>query len=272
MRADSDRTPLMLLHGFTDTPRTWDPLLPLLEPEHELIAPALLGHRGGEPLPPGAGSVIAAMVAALERVLDERGHRTVHVVGNSLGGWLAFELAARGRARSVVALSPGHGWTGDEVPRAIRRRFLRTHRLAPLGARLARRLAARPRLRRLALHDFIAHPERVRPSTAVELILGAADCPVFEPYSREIAGGGFRSGFGSLGVPVRIAWGTRDRVLPIRTTSSWFRDHLPDAEWVDLPDCGHLPQHDDPQLVARVVLELTRSADRRSRGSITVVD
>ena len=35
---------------------------------------------------------------------------------------------------------------------------------------------------------------------------------------------------------------------------------LPAAEWVDLPDCGHLPQHDDPELVARTILELTNRA------------
>jgi pimeloyl-ACP methyl ester carboxylesterase len=46
----------------------------------------------------------------LERDLDAAGISTAHIVGSSLGGWLAFELAARGRARSVVALAPAGGW------------------------------------------------------------------------------------------------------------------------------------------------------------------
>ena len=52
---------------------------------------------------------------ALERALDEAGIRTAHLVGNSLGGYVALQLAARGRARSVVALAPAGGWAvGDE--------------------------------------------------------------------------------------------------------------------------------------------------------------
>jgi pimeloyl-ACP methyl ester carboxylesterase len=41
--------------------------------------------------------------------MDEAGFETAHIAGNSLGGYLALQLAARGRARSVVALAPGGG-------------------------------------------------------------------------------------------------------------------------------------------------------------------
>ena len=44
-----------------------------------------------------------------------------------------------------------------------------------------------------------------------------------------------------------IAWGARDRILRLRRSSAWFRDALPDARWIDLPDCGHLPHLDDPE-------------------------
>ena len=90
--------PLLLIHGFTDTARTWDPLRPHLEPHHELITPTLLGHHGGPALRPGMGDPLAAMADELERELDRAGHERLAIVGNSLGGWLAFMLAARGRA------------------------------------------------------------------------------------------------------------------------------------------------------------------------------
>src|SRR6185312_2220378 len=97
--------PLVLLHGFLDTWRTWELVLPALERHHEVIAPALPGHAGGPPLAPDDD-----LIDAVERVLDEAGAGEAHLVGNSLGGWVALQLAARGRARSVVALAPGGGW------------------------------------------------------------------------------------------------------------------------------------------------------------------
>ncbi len=252
----TDRPPLLLIHGFTDSAHTWDPLVPLLRDDFEVMAPTLVGHRGGEPLPEPLGRPLDAMVTALERVMDDAGHRTVHVVGNSLGGWLAFELAARGRARSVLALSPGGGWEGDTVPRFIARRFAMVDRVAPLGARMAERLAARPGLRKLALRDVVAHPERIRPATAAALIRGASECPMYAPYFEAAHAGDFRSELEPIDVPIRIAWGTGDRVLPIAECSAHFRGTLPSAEWVDLPGCGHLPQHDDPALVARHAREV----------------
>jgi pimeloyl-ACP methyl ester carboxylesterase len=142
---------------------------------------------------------------------------------------------------------------------------MRAHRAAPFAARNVMALARRPRLRYVALRDVVAHPERVPPATAYELIMGNAECPMFEPYVEQVENGVVRDSWGDLGVPVRIAWGTRDRTLPMKLCSSWFRDALPDAEWVELSDCGHLPQHDDPQLVARTVLEV--SSRSRSSGA-----
>ena len=145
----SDRPPLLLIHGFTDTARTWDPLVPLLKDDFELIVPTLVGHRGGPPLPQPLGTPLQALVDGLERALEEAGHggnEPVHIVGNSLGGWLAFELAARRRALSVLALSPAQGWE-DEVPRSVERTFRRAHRMAPIGARIAEKIATRPGLR-----------------------------------------------------------------------------------------------------------------------------
>src|SRR4051794_5219472 len=123
--------PLLLIHGFTDTARTWANVLPLLEPHHEVIAPTLSGHCGGPEISSDASDPLAAMADELERLLDSGGHERAHIAGNSLGGWLAFELAARGRAQSVVALSPALGWDGDEPSRRTRWIFDNAHRLGP---------------------------------------------------------------------------------------------------------------------------------------------
>src|SRR3954454_7098836 len=100
-----DREPLVLLHGLGMSARVWDGVLPLLEPHHEVVALTALGHRGGAAAGPGTVTV-GALVDHAEQALAERGWDRPHVAGNSLGGWMAIELARPGRARTVCALSP----------------------------------------------------------------------------------------------------------------------------------------------------------------------
>ena len=99
--------PLLLLHGFTDTWRTWELVLPALERRHEVFAPTLAGHAGGPRIEGEVGD--ASIADAVERAMDELGWASAHIAGNSLGGYVALQLAARGRARSVVALAPAGG-------------------------------------------------------------------------------------------------------------------------------------------------------------------
>src|SRR5215208_371925 len=102
--------PLVLIHGFTATWRCWLPVLGLLVPRFEVIAPTLHGHDGGPVPPEGPAHSLTRAADHLELLLDSYGVGTAHLAGNSMGGALALELAKRGRARSVVALSPGGGW------------------------------------------------------------------------------------------------------------------------------------------------------------------
>ena len=96
------------MHGFTDTWRTWELVLPALERRHDVLAPTLPGHAGG---PPIEGEITDRLIAdAVEQAMDDAGFVTAHIVGNSLGGFVALQLAARGRADSVVALAPAGGW------------------------------------------------------------------------------------------------------------------------------------------------------------------
>lgn len=250
--------PLLLIHGFTDTARTWRNVIPLIAPHHEVLAPTLAGHCGGPPAPHDVRDPMAVVADDLERVLDDAGYERAHLAGNSLGGWLAFELASRGRALTVVTFSPAMGWETDQPPGHTRRQFERAHRAGPFVAKYAKSLVTRPRLRKLLFRDLIVHPERVSPAMAYDLLVGSSRCTLFDAYIQHVESGDYRGKWpNDLGVPTRIAWGTRDRTIPFETCSGWFRTALPDAEWVDLPDCGHLPQHDDPYLVAKTILDVT---------------
>ena len=115
--------PLLCLHGIIDTWRTWELVLPALERSHDVLAPTLPGHAGGPPL--GSEESESALVDPIESALDEAGFATAHMVGNSLGGYIALKLAARGRAESVVAFAPAGGRAeGGPSDREIAERFL----------------------------------------------------------------------------------------------------------------------------------------------------
>jgi pimeloyl-ACP methyl ester carboxylesterase len=263
------KEPLLLIHGFTDTAATWRPIIPLLEPYHELIVPNVLGHRGGSPLPADMTNPLDAMADDLERILDDAGYDKVHVVGNSMGGWLAFELAHRGRAHDVIALSPAFGWETAEAPAHTVRQFRMAHRATPLVKKMARKWAVRPKLRKLVLRDVVAHGDRIPPRTAYELMMGSTECAIFPAIESLHDGGDFRTELEwaeDLAVPTRIAWGTRDRTIPFKTCSGWYKSRFPDADWVELADCGHLPQHDNPELVARTILDVTARAKQSQLG------
>src|SRR6201998_4469594 len=109
--------PLLLLHGIGAIWRAWSPVLPYLEPYHDVIVPTPHRHAGG----PALGSEVAPSVQRLadgiEEELNHLGLEKVHIAGNSLGGWIGIELARRGRARSLVLLSPAGGWRSTRPTR-----------------------------------------------------------------------------------------------------------------------------------------------------------
>ena len=171
--------PLVLIHAFSGTRRLWDPLLAELERSFDVLAVSLAGHVDGPAF--GAAPIcVPSLVDAVERDLDAAGFETAHLVGNSLGGWIAFELAIRGRARSVVALSPAGGWeAGTPDERRLRPLFTRLHRMSKASLPWIDTIMRRPRLRRQALREIVAHGERVPPTAAAQMIRDSLGCSVY---------------------------------------------------------------------------------------------
>jgi pimeloyl-ACP methyl ester carboxylesterase len=250
--------PLVLIHGFTSTWSVWEPILPALEAHHDVLAPSLVGHHGGEQLEPGARVADALYADVLERQLDELGISRAHLVGNSLGGWLALLLAARGRALSAVAICPGGGWyPRSRDDRRIIAYFRRNALAMRSGDWWIDPIAARPRLRRLALRDIVAHPERVSATAARGMLEGAARCQVLHETIAETRRESIFGELGPIDVPVRILYGAEDRLIRWPSCYERMRALLPDAEYVRLDAMGHVPMFDDPERLAQLVLQVT---------------
>jgi len=252
--------PLVLLHGFLDTWRTWELVLGRLEGSHDVLAPTLPGHAGGPSLPrPVTDTVLAD---AVERALDEAGLETAHLAGNSLGGHVALQLAARGRARSVVVLAPAGGWErGDRsVLDTLRRQrglLADARRSAPHAAAIAS--SADGRRRATAL--LTEHGEDLPAELVAHLMRGAAACRDAEAMLDHAAGADWTLDAERITCPVRVIWGTADRLLPWPAAAARLRrEWLPNADWVELDGVGHAPQLDVPLVTGQLILGVT--ADR----------
>jgi len=256
--------PLVLLHGVGHRRQAWDAVLDWLTPHRDVITVDLPGHGESPPLDTDSRTAVAALAEDLTGCLDQLGLERPHVAGNSLGGRLALEAGALGRAASVTALSPAGFWRSDRELGYARSVF-RTMQI--LGARLepvAPRLAESTVGRAVLYASVVHRPSRMSPEQAlgdmrsfmaagptVNAILAEAS-----PFEGQIP----------ADVPVTIAWGSHDRLLP-RRQALVARDRLPQARFVRLAGCGHTPMTDDPALVAGILL---RGSSRPLRPAASV--
>jgi pimeloyl-ACP methyl ester carboxylesterase len=249
-------SPMVCLHGFTDTWRTWDLVLPMLEREHDVLAPTLAGHLGGPALPADLdGDTVADRV---EEAMDAAGFATAHLVGNSLGGYLALQLAARGRARSVVALAPAGGWAeGDDTYKDVLDHFPRMQAEVRPAAAQAEALVATPFGRRRATALITTNYEHLPAAVCANLIRGVAGCDGVTPMVDLAHRQGWVLDPAAVDCPLRIVWGTADRLLPWPSAAERYRRWFPQADWIELHGIGHAPQLDVPLETAQLILGFT---------------
>jgi pimeloyl-ACP methyl ester carboxylesterase len=241
----------VLIHGFTDTWRTWELVLPALEAHFDVLAPTLIGHAGGPPLPDQFTD--EDLIDALERSLDDAGIDTAHVAGNSLGGYAALRLAERGRARSVTALAPAGGWADDAFVQTAA--FFRTmHDLILQAAPFADQAMATPEGRRQATQFTVVNFEHLPAELLAHQLRGAAATATLPMLEHSLAHG-FQIDAARITCPVRIVWGDQDQILRWPSAAARFHEWLPSADWVELPGIGHCPQLDVPGQTAELITE-----------------
>jgi pimeloyl-ACP methyl ester carboxylesterase len=257
---------MVCLHGFTDTWRTWELVLPRLQRDYDVLAPTLLGHAGGPPL--DGDFEESQLIDAVEQAMDDAGFETAHIVGNSLGGYVALQLAARGRATSVVALAPAGGWAeDDDTDRQTQAYFTTMLDLVAKAAPHAEEIAATVEGRRRATFYTATNFEHIPAALVAHQIRGAAHCRGAPPMIDYMLRKNWNLDAERVRCPVRIVWGTEDKILTWPSAAVRFQDEwLPHADWVELPDVGHCPQLDVPLETAELITSFTGSAPERRRG------
>jgi pimeloyl-ACP methyl ester carboxylesterase len=252
--------PLVLLHGIGMSRRAWEPVMPALAQRFDVIAVDLAGF-GESPMPSDGRCDPASLAGGVGELLDDLGVVEPMLAGNSLGGWVALELAAQRPVAAVTLLSPAGLWR-DDSPRYCRislraSRWLARHLAGPLS------VLARWRLGRIViLGQTHAKAWLLTRDDARRAIRDMGSCPGFEANFAASTRSRYAPA-APVTCPVTVAFGSRDVLL--RRRHSRHVERLPETTRVaSLPGCGHVPMADDPQAVAALIAEPVAASGQRT--------
>ncbi len=241
--------PLVFVHGLSGSWPNWLEQLPVLGVDRRVIAMDLPGF-GHSPMPTDEIS-IAGYARLLDGLMGELGIDAAAVVGNSMGGFIAAELAIafpQRVERLVLVSAAGISTTEARGPvravPAIRR--LETT-LAATGAWVASKsdsAARRARLREALLNVVVAHPSRLLPALAAEQLRGAGK-PGFLQGLQAVLYYDVRERLPEIACPTLIVWGDRDRLIPVHDADV-FAELIPNSRKVVFADTGHMAMLERP--------------------------
>jgi pimeloyl-ACP methyl ester carboxylesterase len=258
--------PLVLLHGIGSSRHAWDPVIPALAGRFDVIAADLPGFGDSGPLPPGVEPRPAALAAAVAGLLDDLGITAAHLAGNSLGGWVALELAGLRPVASLALLSPAGLWPGN-MPLYDQASLRATRWLARHATGLLSRLVNYRLGRALVLGQTHGRPFHIAPGYARTAIRAMGTCPGFDATLKATTRG-YRSG-PPIGAPVTVAFGSRDLLL-LRHQSRHIGELPPGTRLGSLPHCGHIPMADNPAAVTALIVAASARGlpDEEPRGRL----
>ena len=249
--------PMLLLHPFMMSQNVWKKVAPQIAEtgRYEVFAPTMPGHNGGSRGPFFLHS--GALADDVERRMDALGWGTAHLVGNSLGGWVAFELERRGRARTLTAIAPAGGWTRYTPAKfEIVAKFVAGMPIWLLTRALGPRVLRLPLSRRIAHLPVSASAEGLSEADLIDIIDDVSHCPAYYqllvrallmPGLLELAEGS---------APTHLVICEKDRVLPHPRFTRHFTKHLPsDTQVTTLDGVGHIPMFEAPGRIADLIVD-----------------
>jgi pimeloyl-ACP methyl ester carboxylesterase len=252
--------PVLLLHPFLLSQNVWRTVADQLanSGRFEVFAPTMAGHHGGVP---AATFFLDSGVLAddIERRLDQLGWSTAHIVGNSLGGWVAFELERRGRARTITAIAPAGGWSQWSPAKfEIVSKFV----LGAPALMVARLLGARVldlpfgMGRKLATLAISGSPDGPTDDDLKLVIEDATHCPAYvQLMIKSLLAPGLEE-LTNAHAPVQLVTCERDRVVPAPRYARHFLNQLPPtSETVVLSRVGHVPMLEAPETITGLIAD-----------------
>lgn len=255
VEAGSDGPALLLIHGFGGDWRIWLPAMPALARHHRVVAVDLPGFGASEPLPGRAA--ISEHAAFLDAFCSRVGLERPTVIGSSMGGLLAAELAIH-RPERVAALvlaapagtAPSVGERARILPLLAGTAVVAAH-LPPLPPGVARR----PGARALMLSALIHRPRALPSDLAYVALLGRpgpGSWKALLALARHI-GAGSEAALGAIDCPTLVVWGACDRLLAPAHARRYV-EAIPGAELAMIAGSAHLPMVEQPDAFTAAVL------------------
>ncbi len=246
---------VVLVHGLGSSLGNWDPVVPALAEERDVVVVDLPGFGQTPPL---SGEVsIATLTDALARFLEREDLADSDIVGSSMGARMVLEHARRGHRGTTVALDPGGFWTDRQKPffrASITASVGLVRRIQPLLPALTRNRVTRT----LLMAQFSHKPWKLPPDLALQELRGFDHSPSLDEALRSLVNGPAQEGAprGTLQGKVVIGWGRNDKVT-LPSQSERALNLFPDASlhWFD--SCGHFPHWDQPAETVRMILRST---------------
>jgi pimeloyl-ACP methyl ester carboxylesterase len=246
-------TPLLFVHGLAGCWQNWLENIPHFATSHRVVAVDLPGF-GSSPMPPWQIS-IPAYGRFLRDFCERLGIGRCSLVGNSMGGFIATELAISEPERVddlVLVSAAGITWArARREPAVVIARMGRA--AAPALLRLQTSGMRRPRLRKVAFQGVFFDPNGLRREMLWENFMPAMNSPGYLDAMSNLWGYDIRDRLGEIGVPTLIVWGRNDRVVPVPAALSYEKRIGENAELVIFDECGHVPQIERPVRFNRVV-------------------
>lgn len=259
--------PILFVHGLMSSRRTWSDQAVRLAADHRVLAPDLFGH--GESAKPLGDYSLGAHAASLRDLLDALELDAVCVVGHSLGGGVAMQLAYLFPARVERLVLVSSGGLGRELNPVLRAATLPgSEFVLPVLASGWVRDIGDSALRVWSRTGLPA----VSPSTteawrALGTLADGDTRRAFLATSRSVidAGGQTVSArnrlSGLTSRDVLLIWGEGDRMIPAAHVEA-ARAELPHSQVAILPRSGHFPHLDEPDAFAAVLAAFVRAPGR----------
>jgi pimeloyl-ACP methyl ester carboxylesterase len=240
---------LLFVHGLAGSWQNWLEQLPVFATSHRVIALDLPGF-GCSPLP-HEKLTVSYYARLLDALLETLGISAAAVVGNSMGGFTAAELAIAfpQRVERLVLVSPagistyGHPGATRALPTLRRLESL----LAAYTGWLASKadiVARRPRLRNLTLNVVALHPELLPPPLAAEQLRGSGKPGFLQALEANLTYD-YRHRLPEIACPTLIVWGAQDRLITVRDAAV-YAEMIPNSRKLILEDTGHTAMLERP--------------------------
>jgi pimeloyl-ACP methyl ester carboxylesterase len=246
-----DEAPLLLLHGTSASLHTWDGWVERLAGRRRVIRVDLPGFGLTGPHPAGTYD-IDAYTGFVIALMDRMQLRRVVLVGNSLGGYIAWKTAhdhPERVAKLILIDSAGYAYQSESVPLGFR--LARSPLLSPVFAHVLTRGTVASSLR-----NVYGDPTRVSESLVdryYELTLRAGNRRAVAARFRQLKGGEHVSALARISQPTLIIWGAKDRLIPLEFGRRFERE-LPHATLVVFDELGHVPQEEDPSATVETAM------------------